>query len=43
MMETRTKIVKEMVVGERPADSKQANIYNKGSSWRIRKSTLKEE
>ena len=27
MMETRVKIVKEMVTGERPADSKQADIY----------------
>jgi hypothetical protein len=27
MMETRIKIVKEMVTGERPADSKQADIY----------------
>jgi len=27
MMETRVKIVKEMVTGERPADSKQAEIY----------------
>lgn len=26
-METRVKIVKEMVTGERPADSKQADIY----------------
>ena len=29
MMETRVKIVQEMVVGDRPADSKQANIYLK--------------
>ena len=28
-METRVKIVQEMVVGDRPADSKQANIYLK--------------
>ncbi len=28
-METRVKIVKEMVTGERPADSKQADIYLK--------------
>jgi hypothetical protein len=27
MMETRVKIVKEMVTGERPADPKQADIY----------------
>ena len=27
MMETRVKIVKEMVTGERPADKKQADIY----------------
>lgn len=27
MMETRVKIVKEMVTGERPADSKQADVY----------------
>jgi len=27
MMETRVKIVKEMVTGERPADPKQAEIY----------------
>ena len=27
MMETRVKIVKEMVTGERPADSKQADTY----------------
>jgi hypothetical protein len=27
MIETRVKIVKEMVTGERPADSKQADIY----------------
>ena len=27
MMETRVKIVKEMVTGERPADAKQADIY----------------
>lgn len=26
-METRIKIVKEMVTGERPADSKMADIY----------------
>ena len=26
-METRVKIVKEMVTGERPADSKQADVY----------------
>lgn len=26
-METRVKIVKEMVTGQRPADSKQADIY----------------
>jgi len=29
MIETRVKIVNEMVVGDRPADSKQANIYLK--------------
>jgi|TARA_B110000483_G_scaffold189209_1_gene224451 hypothetical protein len=28
-METRVKIVKEMVTGERPADSKQADTYLK--------------
>ena len=28
-METRVKIVKEMVTGKRPADSKQADIYLK--------------
>lgn len=27
MISTRVKIVKEMVTGERPADSKQADIY----------------
>ena len=27
MMETRVKIVKEMVTGERPADPKQAEVY----------------
>jgi hypothetical protein len=27
MMETRVKIVKEMVTGERPADSKMADTY----------------
>lgn len=27
MMNTRVKIVNEMVTGERPADSKQADIY----------------
>ena len=27
MMETRVKIVKEMVTGERPADAKQADVY----------------
>ena len=27
MIETRVKIVKEMVTGERPADGKQADIY----------------
>jgi hypothetical protein len=26
-IETRVKIVKEMVTGERPADSKQADVY----------------
>lgn len=29
MMQTRVKIVNEMITGERPADSKQANIYLK--------------
>jgi hypothetical protein len=29
MIETRIKIVNEMITGERPADSKQANIYLK--------------
>lgn len=29
MIQTRVKIVNEMVTGERPADSKQANIYLK--------------
>jgi hypothetical protein len=27
MVETRVKIVKEMVTGNRPADTKQADIY----------------
>ena len=27
MMETRVKLVKEMITGERPADPKQAEIY----------------
>ena len=27
MMETRVKIVKDMVTGERPADSKMADVY----------------
>jgi len=27
IMETRVKIVKEIVTGERPADSKQGDIY----------------
>ena len=27
MMETRVKIVKEMVTGERPADPKMADVY----------------
>lgn len=27
MMETRVKIVKEMITGERPADPKQAETY----------------
>jgi hypothetical protein len=27
MMETRVKIVNEMITGERPADPKQAEIY----------------
>jgi len=27
MISTRVKIVREMVTGERPADSKQADIY----------------
>jgi hypothetical protein len=29
MIQTRVKIVNEMITGERPADSKQANIYLK--------------
>jgi hypothetical protein len=27
MMETRVKLVKEMITGERPADPKQAEVY----------------
>ena len=44
MMETRVKIVNEMVTGERPADSKQANIYLKevlGGLVKVREIVLK--
>jgi hypothetical protein len=44
MIETRVKIVNEMVTGERPADSKQANIYLKevlGGLVKVREIVLK--
>jgi len=44
MIETRVKIVNEMVTGERPADSKQANIYLKevlGGLGKVREIVLK--
>jgi len=44
MIETRVKIVNEMVVGDRPADSKQANIYLKedlGGLEKVREFVLK--
>jgi len=44
MMDTRIKIVHEMVTGERPADPKQASIYLKevlGGLEKVRETVLR--